>query len=350
MKITDMLARGEQFYEVNKQTLDSYFLQNEGETELFIYPQINAIVTRKPSKKVCDYLMTEFSVRGSIIKRIAVKAYVFLLLHSFGILASKRIVVNSNLSSDKLIYPCNKKYRIFDFEKMDVAVIPKYGFDNNDFKHEIEFRKREERPDFVPGFLEYSDKEYVEKIIAGRPLAREAGNFDFFRNEVFRLFNEYIVPTKRKYNTKEYIKSLSEKKNILLKENKDLNDIVDCVWNKLIDFSFEDNIEVAFSHGDLQAGNIWIENTTQKLFIIDWESFGERSLLYDKACLFYGLRPFGPKHFFNTCAEQKEEKAVVLLEDIIFNIENLIHLPKEFSGNGFVKYIDEIREIVDEQF
>lgn len=350
MKITDMLARGEQFYEVNKQTLDSYFSQSGEKTELFIYPQINAIVTRKPSKKVCEYLMTEFSVRGSVIKRIAVKAYVFLVLHSFGIFASKRIVVNSNLSSEKLIYPCNKKYRIFDFEKMEVTVIPKYGFDNSDFKHEIDFRKREEHPDFVPGFLDYSDKEYVERIIDGKPLARETVRFEFFRDEVFRIFNENIESTKRKIDTKEYFKSLSEKKNILLKENKDLNDIVDYVWNKLIDIPFEEDIEVAFSHGDLQSGNIWIENTTQKLFIIDWESFGERSLLYDKACLFYGLRPFGPKHFFNTCAELKEEKAVVLLEDIIFNIENMIHLPKEFARNGFIKYIDEIREIVDEQF
>ena len=46
-----MLER-EDFYKINQETLNYFYTDDLHESILYIYPQLNAIVTKKPSKEV----------------------------------------------------------------------------------------------------------------------------------------------------------------------------------------------------------------------------------------------------------------------------------------------------------
>ena len=71
MKISYMLKR-ENFYDVNEKTLRRYYSDCKSRKRLYIYPELNAIVTARPSRAVRNYLYTEYRVSGSFLKKIAV--------------------------------------------------------------------------------------------------------------------------------------------------------------------------------------------------------------------------------------------------------------------------------------
>jgi len=143
-----MLKR-ESFYEINEKTLGVFYKGQEKQKKLYVYPELNAIVTAHPSKKVKEYLYTEYRVSGSLLRRIAVKLYATVMLNSGGLLASKKLAIKNGADKDTLIYPCNKKYRIFNFKRNTVSVTPKYGFSTVDLKNEIAFRSQNSA-DFIP--------------------------------------------------------------------------------------------------------------------------------------------------------------------------------------------------------
>ena len=158
MKISQMIKR-EDFYRINAETLDRYFGQyTDVKTKLYVYPQLNAIITARPSKQVKEYLLCEYKVRGSYVKRMIASLYVEICLSSLGIMSSHKYEVASDVTSDVLIYPCNKKYRIFDFAENVTEVIPKESFPLTNLKREIEFRTSRGIPDFVPRMISYSDR------------------------------------------------------------------------------------------------------------------------------------------------------------------------------------------------
>lgn len=344
MKITEMLQR-EDFYKINKKTLRRYYGNASGSsTKLYIYPRLNAIVTSSPSKKVISYLNTEYSVR-SLVKRIVALGYVNACMVSKGLLADKAITIHNNLSNDILIYPCNKKYRVFDFYKETVSVIIKDGFDNSDLLHEIEFRKQQDNPEFIPRLLLCSAEGYTEKIINGVPLARITDNkkYNIIKKRAYKLFKDYYSKDDRVISTKDYIEKTIRAIDKLLKKKAnnydEVKQVVSLLQNR-IDLS--GNIKLCFSHGDFQAGNIWIDNNDH-IFIIDWESWGERSVWYDHATLFNSLRPGDISGFLNSSINT-QEKATVLLEDIVFQLKELNSLPYDFGIEGFNNYIQKVGE------
>ena len=145
----------------------------------------------------------------------------------------------------------------------------------------------------------------------------------------------------------ELLKKIS---NIILNSNKINNksDVIE-IAEKLTKLAMaNEEIEIRFSHGDLQSGNIWIENKTNKIFIIDWESWGMRSKWYDIATLYQNLRPGGLEAYFSV-EVLIEERAVVILEDLIFYLEELMSLPMNFGQDQFLNYIEilerELKEI-----
>ncbi len=344
MKISQMLER-EDFYTINENTLVRYFGENSAQsTELCIYPQLNAIVTAKPSQRVTKYLLCEYSVRGSKMKQLAVRGYVLGCMKTFGLLSAKKCHVQAKVSPDVLIYPCNKKYRIFDFDKKTVDVIAKYGFDDSDLQHEIAFRKRSNLPDFVPGFVDCSEKGYREAIIDGRPLARISEGFEVFRDQVYAMLVEYGAQQERKIPANTYAEDLQAEITCLVQEKADNTSVVTKIVKRLVEqAAVETDVTLSFSHGDLQAGNIWVENETQKIYIIDWESWGTRSIWYDRATLYQGLRP-GDIQRYLAVEVPALERAVVLLEDIIFHLHELNSLPEDFGMEQFRQYCDRIAQ------
>lgn len=342
MKISQMLER-EDFYSINEKTLAAYYGKGDVKSTLYVYPQLNAIVTSTPSKSVKKYLLCEYSVRSGFVKRMLVEGYVRLCLNSFGALSSAKTAVESNVSNDTLIYPCNKKYRIFDFDKNTVDVIIKDGFDNSDLKHEIEFRQKKDLPDFVPALTKVLDQGYSEKIIDGVPLARIADGFEKYRDDAYKLLAEYSKSTQRTVKAKEYADLLySEICKRVTSKVKDA-ELLKKIASAFVKKADATDVTLCFSHGDFQAGNIWVEKHTSKIYIIDWESWGERSIWYDKAVLYDGLRPGGiDKYLIKDIPEV--ERAIVLLEDMIFCLNELNNLPHDFGIDQFEEYLKKLKE------
>lgn len=342
MKISQMLAR-EDFLNINQRTLDDFFGSSFGkEIKLYIYPRLNAIVTSKPSKRVIDYLLCEYSVRGSAAKRFAARVFVLSCMHSSGVLASKHCTVKANVHSEMLIYPCNKKYRIFDFKENYVDVIAKNGFDKSDLIHEIEFRSREGLPDFVPRIISSDTNGYRETIIDGCPLPRISEGFDSYRDIAYEKINQFGKLMQRTISAPDYINSLRLRIGEYME--KKVGGVL-CV-KKIVDHlsatgADGEDILLTFSHGDLQAGNIWVENGTKHIYIIDWESWGERSVWYDYATLYQGLRSGDLQYY---CAQETsaQERAVVLLEDLVFRLQEVNNLPGDYGVTQFEQYCNGI--------
>lgn len=342
MKISYMLKR-EDFYAINENTLRSFYRDSTGEKRLYIYPELNAIVTARPSKAVRKYLYTEYRVNGSVVKRLLVRLYAGVLLNSFGLLAAKSLKIKTDADADTLIYPCNKKYRIFAFDKGRVSVVAKDGFPTGDLVNEIQFRTHN-TADFIPGLLISNERGYTERIIDGLPVARAGGRTKELVDRAFSVWSGYVAPHTRDVPAADWAASMRKEAEALLKQAEDMGKAVDgrmlrtlldelsCVLN-----DSGEMIPVSLSHGDLQPGNIWVENGTDRLYIIDWESCTRRSLWYDKAVLYEGLRRDDGLHRY--AAKRDIAHATVLLEDIVFRLVELCELPCDYGCKEFNTYI-----------
>lgn len=345
MKISFMLKR-EDFYSINQKTLEKYYATSQSKKRLYIYPELNAIVTARPSKTVRQYLYTEFRVNGSFLKRLLVRLYATALLNSRGLFAAKSVVLNTDANRDTLIYPCNKKYRIFDFRKNEVSVLGKDGFPTDDLAREIDFRTHNSA-DFVPGLVRSSEQGYSEIIIDGCPVARTGQGMTALCDEAFAIWSEYIAPDVRQLSAEEYAKMLNEQflslkvrvqalgKQVNYTQLDQLCEELLCILR-----TAQGQVPVGLSHGDLQAGNIWVENKTDKLYIIDWESWKNRSTWYDRAVLYEGLRRTDGLAEYSKCRDFLH--TTVLLEDIIFRLTELTTLPLDYGCAEFDAYINTI--------
>ncbi len=342
MKISFMLKR-EDFYTINRKTLEKYYATSEKKKRLYIYPELNAIVTARPSKAVRQYLYTEFRVSGSFLKRLLVRIYATVLLNGWGLFASNSIELNTDADKNTLIYPCNKKYRVFDFAKNQVTVLGKDGFPTDDLQHEIEFRAGN-KAGFIPGLLHSSAESYTETIIDGCPVARSGERISELCDRAFAMWGEYIAPQTQSIAAADYAQMLMQHASELKKKAADLGKQVDFsaleqIFGELLQTlqGSQESIPVSLSHGDLQPGNIWVENATDAIYIIDWESWQKRSLWYDRAVLYEELRKTDGVARY---AKNRDLiHATVLLEDIIFRLTELTTLPFDYGCTEFDAYI-----------
>lgn len=351
MKISFMLKR-EDFYRINKNTLETYFRNCTAEKKLYIYPELNAIVTARPSKAVRQYLYTEFRVNGSPLKRLLVRLYATVLLSSGGLLASRSLKIKTDAHSDTLIYPCNKKYRVFDFRENTISVLGKEGFPTDDLQREMKFRAEYDAP-FIPGLLQCTPNGYTEGIIDGCPVARTGERMNTLCERALAVWEEYIRPYTKQISAHEYGAQLFQKIQTLENRIIELGKQIDSaslhtLSEVLLDVLRIKNREVpvSLSHGDLQPGNIWVEVGSEKLYIIDWESWGQRSTWYDRATLYEGLRR--TDGIANYAKKRDLVHATVLLEDVIFRLTELTNLPYDYGCREFDAYIKTLlEEIVD---
>jgi hypothetical protein len=214
----------------------------------------------------------------------------------------------------------------------------KNGFSNSDLKHEIEFRNRKDLPSFVPKLIEVTDNGYSEVIIDGKPLARIWDEKGQYRDMAFGLICNYRKSQTINVDIKTYKEKLKREIYALISRKVKQKEALKEVVLKLLSIPVKEEIPITFSHGDLQQGNIWIENETNKIYIIDWESWGIRSIWYDKAVLYHNLRP-GGLHSYLAKQIEVSEQAIVLLEDIVFHLKELNNLPNMAGEELFDEYL-----------
>ena len=367
MKISEMLQR-EDFYSILPHTLNRYanFLDLEpGSVEvvdkgkwanLYINEYLNAIIAAKPSKEVKDYLKTEFSVGGSTARRAAVSAYLNLATSFVRMNSQRGLKIGSKQEMmDLLIYPCNKKIRIFDFSSGIVYTVLKDGFPEHYLKRETEFRLSANQ-EFVPKILNYTAGCYSEKIIRnGKPLARiqDVDFVEMKKRESLRLIAS-LTKVPRHIFAKAYVNSLKERclNMLAAKDGFCENARIIALFDRWLHSITNCPFELVTSHGDLQPGNIWIDSYGQ-IVIIDWETVKQRSTFYDYATLYCRLRNHGGLQGF--CNRVKSDGclsgikeipfetvlALILAEEMEYQTEELISFPGKM---GIDYYLDRINE------
>ena len=377
MKISTMLKR-EDFYLISKNTLKKYFSLKKNKNcdieicgrfcrkfNFYIYPHLNAILTKNTNRKVKKYLETEYNIQGNSLRRIFIKIYIFCCLKFPRLFAHKALSINLSQEYLKtlLIYPCNRKIRIFNFGENEVDVIVKDGFSDDAFKNEIKIRT-ELKEDFILPILNFDQQHYTEKIIDGMPLARvlDLVHYDESRLRVTECLSLLNKKFSEKIKLHDYAKRLeleiqqkTEKldcKNIeIIKTH--INEIISRV---LVFLKGNNNfIHLTLSHGDLQHGNIWVENQTDKIYIIDWESACFRSVYYDMFWLFNGTRSndkifqiFQNEEYYNSVKKTYKNidkisvDRIILLEDISYKITENNQLPNEYGSKKLKEYLNSI--------
>lgn len=345
MKISHMIRR-EDFYAINEKTLRRFYGDCGSGKRLYVYPELNAIVVSSPSPRVRRYLYTEYRISGSPLKKAMVRLYVWASLHSHGLLSKRRLELPNRADRDTLIYPCNKKYRVFDFAAGTVSVIAKDGFPEEDLSREIDFRTRYEAP-FIPPLLSVEEHGYTEKILDGYPVARAGGRTKELSEKAWQIWRAFAEPHSREISAAAYAEQLSQEAEQLFERLGQAQKAIpmDAVRAYMEDLcrriaNIEKPIPLTLSHGDLQPGNIWVGNRSECIWIIDWESYDERSPFYDEATLFENIRQ---TEGLRTYAASKDwQHTVVLAEDMLFRLRELCHLPQQYGTEDFAGYFETV--------
>ena len=303
MKIDKMLKR-ENFYEILENTYSDMpvaEVYGNKKMKLYVYPKLNAIITKNPSVAVKKYIYNEYNVVASPLKKSCVWLYTRCCMVTRGMLSHKKIMLPAKMNRDSLIYPCNRKIRQFDFRENTVITVVKAGFSNKTLSHEIEFRNSN-TADFILPITSFGDRWYAENIIDGTPLARVPNNNEYCQ-AALSLWKDYTSNTEEIIGIKEYSNILKKRiftliEDILVEIKKPKNVDVETtlsIIERLCDgvAVADGKITLSLSHGDFHQGNIWLENQTNKIYIIDWETWGKRINSYDECVLYAGLREEG---------------------------------------------------------
>lgn len=375
MKIDEMLSR-EDFYGILLRTLNGHFSQinskiaitnskHDDSNVLHTYDKLNAIISEHPSKKVRAFLKTEYTVDGTLFRRLLVKAYLSIALHTKGLFAKKNKLYLNGLNKNDihhiLIYPCNKKIRIFNFKSNEIDVVTKAGFPNDSIKKEIEFRTRHKSLHVEP-IIDYGVNWYRERIIDGTPLARinnSSEEYIYFKKKSLDILISITDSYKTTINTAVYIKdtirkikSITESIIALLPSIQYTLEQIETILVEKLSV-FDTSIALTLSHGDFHHGNIWIEKINNNIIIIDWETYDVRSEWYDIVTLYGGLREtIGIEHLQKKILSGKKDELskligeedlnkkifIVLFEDLLFRADDLKASPLEIGCVEFDNY------------
>lgn len=381
MGIKEMLVR-EDFFKILRDTIIEYahtVLQLDIQCDYHPFAGgepwcVNAtlgFVSRTPAPKgVRLYMRSEYNVRGNIAKNIIGKIGVYLITAFPFIGAVKTIYVSKGVFPKPVfIVPQNRSIRFYNYETGIVDCIAKSGFTHKYFDNQAYFRDTY-KYDFLNPMLSHGDGWFREPVLTGHPLVRTTDTKLFVKgNKESILYLKTIAKDTLEWQPgRTYINGLKEtvkSKLLLAEKNKEIRNA--SAVNHLIDLavSYTKNINrdipTCMSHGDFQAGNIWVEPSGNTI-IYDWETAGRRSVWYDSATLSYSLRrvygwasllddttgkglflcsPEGVKNDFT----KREITGIILLEDILFYLEDMLELPEFWGRDIFERFMDNLNTL-----
>ena len=268
------------------------------------------------------------------------------------------------------IMACNKKIRIFDFKNRYVDAILKVGYPDNYFKNEIKARTTLKYP-FIPGIEKIGERWYRENVLDGSGLVRTSPEkYQKYCDEVIDDIRQLYADYGREISSEEYGKQLELKINEGFDRLQSLKRIQDLsyikgILNKCLDaiWGSEEIVPLTLSHGDLQTGNIIVDDKKETVTIYDWETFGERSVWFDcSRLLLYSVRR---GHFIDMANHYDEERvrtalltldenkvrnmkvvmAILVLEDMKYRIDEILELPGEVGIGDLTGYEEKMKEI-----
>lgn len=371
MPYSDFMNR-EDVYSILQKTLEGYFggkvtlhekKSSPPKRNLFYcFPRINAIIPVNYKSSIKEYLERDNNITYSFARRIIMDSYLRQLFRHPDKHSHKYVEIESAPKDYEslLIYPGNKKIKIMDFNKMTIDCVRKHGFSDAWFSKELEIRENP-KWDFVLPVEVVSGDIYREKLIVGYPFVR----LDIqIQSNLLPVVEGYIAQIQEKTTTDEigqYSSKLLQRIMSLVKSINhmslvDKNSII-IFATKLADLNSSDfhEIKLTLSHGDLQKGNLFLENENRKLWILDWETWGIRSEYYDKMLFYYNLRNSSKivKNLRALLSDKgrnislrikkiehlKSIIRVFLLEDIVWQLEENMVLPRGAFSNGLRRYV-----------
>lgn len=382
MDLSSMLDR-EDFFGLLSSTVEAYYKEAEHadvkltrqkkDANLVIKPKLSALYPPKLSKAAQAFFYSEWNVRGGKWKNLAVKAYVFVMLHTGRLFSSYRFRLEPQETAgcDLVIAPNNRSIRFFNYKTGVVGCRIKDGFSDKYFQNQLQFRLNH-RYDFLLPLERWGEKWFTEPILQGHPLARVTDEALYQKgvSDALAAVRTLADDTVRRVDARAYLAALRERIITLCaaaREKKRIKTADDTLRLldifKIVEDKIPAEIPVAMSHGDLQTGNIWVE-PNGKTILYDWETAGERSVWYDSAVLAYSLRrPYGWRHFLRSQAEDAYRadrtapsdrvppaivKYAVMLEDILFHLEDMMELPNDWGGDIYDHNLLDLKNAVTE--
>lgn len=383
MTIQEMFER-EDIYGILETTMHQYFKEVHQKDiavtiskrhfgqRLLIYPRLGIIVSRFPSWAVIKRTYVSFDVQGNLPKKLFAWAYITLCFLTFGLFAhaSMRLSDYSVWFRGMLVVPSNRKIRIYRYDQGYVDSILKDGFNDYYFNKELEVRKSPEF-DFILGLMDYGNRWYREQLLRGRCLVRVAPDkYDSYMKRVISDLSLFYARNTKEVIAGSYINQLTEEYIEKLKRVEDakhikcgdkIRKVVNLVRDKF--GSSNESIHLTLTHGDLQTGNIYLDEQNDKIYIIDWETVKEKSVWYDSATVLCETRR---KDKFSTMINNRSNEdvqhnllffddvkqrnmnlvaGVLTLEELGFFLDEIIDLPGEMGSEIIERYEHEIDHI-----
>ena len=379
MGISDMLVR-EDFYVILRNTIIEYARVVQGKevrceyspfegSEPWVVNSTLGFVSRVPAPRgVRTYMKSEYNVRGSFIKNLIGKIAVNVIATFPHIGAAKIIYMSAGvLEKHVFIVPQNRSIRFYNYETMEVDCIVKSGFTSKYFDNQANFRNVYHY-DFMTPMLAHGTGWFRESVLLGHPLVRTTDDALFAKgtDDSLCYLKMLATDTLELMPAKEYLETLKEDACSKIERAK----VEKCITEsdaavQLVKMAMglalkdEENIPTCISHGDFQSGNIWIE-PNGKTLVYDWETAGRRSVWYDSATLSYSLRrAYGWKSLlesldydcFIKCLPDGVETTrsitsligILLLEDILFYLDDMLELPEAWGNEDFDRFIGNIK-------
>lgn len=383
MTIYQLLGR-ENIYGIIEQTLKEYYSEVHGinadvrlsrnrfRNAFVVYPRIGVIISRTPTWSVMKHVYADFNVQGSIMRKFIAWSYITLCWCTFGLLGSRSLYISdkSVLHRNISIMPCNRKIRIFDFTKGYVDAILKVGYPDNYLKKEIDARTRL-KYQFIPGIEKTGERWYREVVLDGSGLVRTSPDkYEKYCNNVIDDIHQLYIDYGYEISADDYVKrietdlqngfnQLSIVKNVT--DLSYLKGIEKCCLDLLKDSKM--SIPITLSHGDLQTGNIIVDDKNGRVTIYDWETFGERSIWFDcsrlllfsarKEQFIYMAMNINKEVIKDALLVLDENKnrnmqqvmAVLILEDMKYRIDEILSLPEMIGAGDIAAYENKLKEI-----
>ena len=383
MTILEMFER-EDIYKILEVTLKEYYQKvHNAEVnvevrkkhlfqKLVIYPRLGIVVPLIPSWAVIKRTYVSFDVQNNLPKKLFAWAYITLCFLTFGLFADASLYVSdkSVYSKDTVIIPSNRKIRIYEYGKGYVDSILKDGFNDFYFNNEIEVRKQP-KYDFILGLLAYGSRWYREKLLRGRCLVRCSGEeYETYLNQTIYDLEALYKENRVDMPAKQYVEQLVPDYERIIaeiekKKHIRCGDKIRSVLKKMqaVCGSSDEIIPLTLTHGDLQTGNIYVDEENKKLYIIDWETVKQKSVWYDAATVMCSTRR---ANRFSEMINDRFDKsvqaklfvfdkhphdnmnlvaAILVLEEMGFFLDEIVDLPNDMGAEIIERFEHEIDQI-----
>ncbi len=254
----------------------------------------------------------------------------------------------------------HKGYKIFNIRSGVVTKIFDFDVNKSSILNEIERMKKVSQIGFAPSLRRCDtdercyEEDYVRGTVASAHRSPDSTVLlKAFYREAVPCMNSLILFEKPvTKNLKEYINELisslkfsnSSRKELNVNEVDKINDFVNSIIEKL---NVEENhtVHLVFSHGDFCPANIL--STKDGIRIVDWETAGYRSLLFDFYSYFF-YRPVCNKIPVDKMISEINEALPIFMSELALRApeitENLLVLVKIYRRLFYIEYLSKLVE------